>query len=334
MTKRVRRLVRRTFFLPVPFLLASTALAGNSSGPAARGQAEAVEQSPRSPAERVADVGFRLALAGLARCPRTVPSLGLTFQHLGQFEPADRATLLKTVRLDLGPSVLAVAQRSPAASAQILPGDILLAINGAPLPPPEPIDRPFDQDRARARADAIDDQAEDAAAPVRLSLLRGDRQLTVTFEPVRTCPSRIHLARAKKQNAFADGTHVLITTGLLERLRSDDELAFVLGHEMAHNILQHAAMLRAEGVPRGMTRVLGRNGQLVRATEREADLVGGQLVLDAGYDLYAGAAVLKSLDEGPGIAFLSAHDATAKRIAAVRALIGQRSGLAAGRTQH
>ncbi len=333
---RVRRRVRRTFFLrgaqPLAAIALTLAIGLALFVPSHAG----ITRAERSPAERIADTGFRLALAGVARCPELRPTLGLTFQHLDQFEATDRPALLQTIRLDLGPAILAVARSSPAEHAGIRRDDILLTIDEIAAPAPDGIGQPFDQQTARAISDRIDDQLDAAAArnaPVRLQVLRGDRRLSVTVQPIWACPSRIHLARSNQQNAFADGEHVVLTTGLLNALHMDDELAFVLGHEMAHNILHHAALLRAQGVPRkGMGRVLGKNGQTLRATERAADLLGGQLALDAGYDLYAGAAVLRSLNEGIGISFLAAHDSARKRIKAVRSLVGKQPWLAAGPT--
>lgn len=47
---------------------------------------------------------------------------------------------------------------------------------------------------------------------------------------------------APEANAFAfPNGHVIVYTGLLDFVKSDDELAMVMAHEMSHAILQHAA---------------------------------------------------------------------------------------------
>ena len=39
--------------------------------------------------------------------------------------------------------------------------------------------------------------------------------------------------------AFADGTKVFLTRGMMRFAQSDEELALVVAHETAHNIMGH-----------------------------------------------------------------------------------------------
>src|SRR3546814_19959489 len=79
-----------------------------------------------------------------------------------------------------------------------------------------------------------------------------------------------------------------MTTALLDFLRNDDELAIVLGHEIAHTIYKHPAELEARGVPsEGLLRGFGKNASRVRATEEEADRLGIKLAWAAGYGVSA-----------------------------------------------
>jgi predicted Zn-dependent protease len=143
--------------------------------------------------------------------------------------------------------------------------------------------------------------------------------------PLPACPSHAHLARSNQRNAYADGRHVFLTTGLLSRLQNDDELAFIIAHEMAHNILHHATIMRGGEVRHGLGHTLGRSGQIVRETEREADALGSDLMIDAGFDPVRGAAILKRLGRGDlGIDLFAAHDSAGKRIAAMRVLANAR----------
>ena len=248
-----------------------------------------------------------------------MPSLGLTLQHLSQFNLADRPGTLATLPLDRGPGVIAVVPGGPAAAAGVRAGDVLLAIDGVALPPELGLAEPFAAPRAHARADAVADLL--ARPETRsLTLLRDGNAITVQVRPRPTCPSHVHLARSDQRNAFADGRHVFLTTGLLRRLSNDDELAFVIGHELAHNILGHATILRA-------AKASGQPGrkQLVRQTERDADRLAGELLLDAGFDPVAGAQALTRLGGGDlGIDLSAEHQSDADRIAAMRALVAAR----------
>ena len=64
----------------------------------------------------------------------------------------------------------------------------------------------------------------------------------------------------------------------------DADIAVVVAHELAHNILRHRARLDAAGISRGLFAEVGRNGRLIRRTEDEADLLGLHLLRNAGYD--------------------------------------------------
>ena len=275
---------------------------------------------------QVAGIAFRLSEAGRARCPLLEPVTGLVFQHLSQFDIAARPAILAALPLDRGPGVIAVVPDGPGAVAGIRPGDVLLAVDGVAIPPEPGLAVPFDAKRARARADAIGAVlAQGGTMPRALALLRDGAVVTVRLVPRPACPSWVHLARSDQLNAFADGHHVFLTTGLLARLHGDDEVAFVVAHEMAHNILGHAAMLRGGEVHRGITRMLGHSGAIVRQTEREADTVAGELMLDGGFDPVAGAEALRRLDgDDAGIDLFAEHGSAAERVAAMRALAASR----------
>lgn len=275
---------------------------------------------------RVEQVVSRLAVAGRRRCKAAEPYLGLVLQHLSQFEPADRPGMVASLKLDRGPAVTVVIPAGPASVAGIRPGDVLLAIDGRALPPETALSAPFDAARAHARADAVQDLLANAGAPsFAISLLRENVVSVVEMTPLPACPSHVHLARSQQRNAYADGRHVFLTTGLLSRLRNDDELAFIIAHEMAHNILHHATIMRAGAVKQGLGRTLGRSGRIVRETEREADAFGGELMIDAGFDPVRGVALLDRLGGGDlGIALFAAHDPAGRRMAAMRVLADSR----------
>jgi Zn-dependent protease with chaperone function len=272
---------------------------------------------------RVADIAFKLARSGAARCPAPVPLMGVVFQHLSQFELADRPGMIAALGLDRGPAAIAIVHAGPAARAGMRAGDILLAIDSQPLPPETGVDAPFSASKAHARADLVDGLLEQAAAkPFTLTVLRGGVSLALPIDAPGGCPSQVFLARSDQRNAYADGRHVFFTTGLLAKLRNDDELAFLIAHEMAHNILGHAVVMRSAAVKRGIGRTLGRSGAVVRETERAADRLGAQLMMDAGFDPLKGIEVLRRLDGADlGIALFQEHDPAGTRMAAIRKLV-------------
>jgi hypothetical protein len=168
-------------------------------------------------------------------------------------------------------------------------GDTLARVNGRPFQPPERAARYRDATGQRTGLEETETllETELASGPAQLELVRAGRKLDVTLTPLWGCAGRVRLARSAQPNAFADGTYAIMTTKLLSFVRSDDELALVLAHEMAHNILGHPARLRALNVPRGAGRSLGKNARRVWETEEEADTLAVKLLAVAGYDLGA-----------------------------------------------
>jgi Zn-dependent protease with chaperone function len=234
---------------------------------------------------RVAEVAWRLALTAPALCPRTVRQTGFLFHHLAEYLPGDRSTMIAAYGLDRGPGVLAVIGGSPAARAGLAAGDVLLAANGTAFPSPVRIAAEKDRDRWRPQVEAseklLDDRLE--AGPVDLLVLRDGRELRLRLDSVRGCAARVRLARSSQVNAFHTGRYVVMTTGMLAFLTSDDELAVVLGHEMAHSILGHPVMTEGQGVLAGFG--IGSGGIWQR--EAEADRFGLRLMAAAGYRLDA-----------------------------------------------
>jgi predicted Zn-dependent protease len=167
-------------------------------------------------------------------------------------------------------------------------------------------------------------------------------------------------------NAFATpGGHIFLTRGIAACADSEDALAAVIAHEMAHIQLRHAAAIiedqrltndlsqtadraaamalrnrslqeRAalfDGGIRAMTAALFRNG-FAREQEFEADAAAAGLLRNAGYDPSALAAMLRILQKiqplHPG-GFNSTHPSPAARLANL-AKVPLNGGGRAGRT--
>ncbi|MGB3167062.1 MAG: hypothetical protein WBA68_09845 [Alteraurantiacibacter sp.] len=64
----------------------------------------------------------------------------------------------------------------------------------------------------------------------------------------------------------------------------DEQLAVVLGHELAHAVLEHRRRKEDAGIDNGALAELGRNQQVNRQAEIEADRLSAHLLANAGYD--------------------------------------------------
>lgn len=136
------------------------------------------------------------------------------------------------------------------------------------------------------------------------------------------------------------------TLALISDARNQNELAFVMGHEASHHILNHipreqqTAMLGSalSGV---LAATLGGDQQAIQTAQKlgstvgarsyskdfelEADQLGATLAYDAGYDPMIGVAFFSRLPD-PGDQFLGTHPPNAQRIALVRRTVEQLRG--------
>lgn len=141
------------------------------------------------------------------------------------------------------------------------------------------------------------------------------------------------------------GGKIIFYTGLIEKLKlTDDEIAAVMGHEIAHALREHGreAMSKAYGVQMatqlGSAMGVGTGGlQLAnmgveylmtlpnsRGNENEADLIGLELAARAGYNPNAAITLWEKMASAGGSAppeFMSTHPSSATRTAALRANI-------------
>ncbi len=136
-------------------------------------------------------------------------------------------------------------------------------------------------------------------------------------------------------NAWTDGHTVWVTRGMLRFIKSDDELAAVLGHEMAHGMRRHIRegliqdiFATALSIPAGVfggsigQQIAERMVQLATAKfdrdrEREADLYGLIWAYRAGFNVDEGKEVFRRIAvEMPGSTergFLSTHPTPPER---------------------
>lgn len=148
----------------------------------------------------------------------------------------------------------------------------------------------------------------------------------------------INLIGSKQINAFCmPGGKIAFYTGILDQLKlTDDEVAVVMGHEIAHALREHArermakstltnigAGLLGELIGSGKYAGAFRLGgdllslQFSRSDESEADVVGLDLAARAGYDPRAGVSLWRKMTEasrGAPPEFLSTHPAGDNRI--------------------
>jgi hypothetical protein len=312
-------------------LMAALLLAGTAASAAT--QPAAAEQSLRAMRtldQRIATIGHRLAVAARGLCPTLQNLPGFAVHDLSQYGAEFRPAASRAFGLDAGPAVLALVPGGPAEAAGLRLDDVLIGLDGQPLPPGAPA-RAGSFDRMALILDAIEAAFADGHAAVEIR--RGGAPLILEIRGEPGCASRFQLIPSSRLNALADGRYVQVTTAIAAYVADDAELAAVLAHEFAHNILGHRVRLDAAHVSRGFFANFGRNATRIRETEVEADRLSVYLMERAGYDPEA-AARLWSRFGRRGLNFLGSptHPNWRRRIALFEAEIAAiRSARAAGR---
>ena len=150
----------------------------------------------------------------------------------------------------------------------------------------------------------------------------------------------VNLIGNKQINAWCmPGGKIAFYTGILDQLKlTDDEVAMIMGHEMAHALREHARERLAKtqvtglGLSLGAQLLgLGQAGDLAanlgtqlltlqysRSDETEADLVGLELAARAGFDPRASVTLWQKMGAATGnkgkLDFLSTHPSGPNRI--------------------
>lgn len=286
-----------------------------SAGLAARPAAATALLELRALDTRVATIGHRLAFANAAQCAEAVPLSGLLIHSLDQYGTGMRPAAIGAFGLGGGPSILAVVPGGAADRAGIMADDRLLAIEGRPVPAISPEVRRGSFAATEKTIEAIETALADGSAD--FTLARGARRWIAQIDAPPGCASRFHVVPSSRHRAAADGRYVQLTSALVRYAADDSELAAVLAHELAHNILDHRQRLDEAKVSRGMLRHFGRNARLIRATEVEADRLSVALVARAGYDPAAAARFWQRFgrEQGRGIFASATHPGWRRRAA-------------------
>jgi len=154
----------------------------------------------------------------------------------------------------------------------------------------------------------------------------------------------VNLLMSKELNAFCmPGGKIAFYYGILQKLQlSDDEVATIMGHEVAHALREHARERMGKTVAtRGAVELgsllfgLGNTGRAIadmggqlltlkfsRDDETEADIVGMELAARAGYDPAAGVSLWQKMlqaSKGAPPEFVSTHPAGDTRIKDIQA---------------
>ena len=222
---------------------------------------------------RLATIAERMLGANRDLCRQHMPLTGIVLHSRDQYGAAVAGNAFANGRI----AVAAVVPGSKAA-ALLAPGDAIAAIG------PTWTDTLVADGEAPLRDSAFELLARQPdGAPLELMVVHDGREQAMTLDIPSGCRALVEIRATSGLNARSDGRVIQINYGLAAQA-TDEELAVVFAHEMGHLVLEHRRRLSSAGVEKGFFGEFGRNQQLNRQVEVEADRIAAHLLANAGYD--------------------------------------------------
>ncbi|OGU00763.1 MAG: hypothetical protein A2W29_13465 [Gemmatimonadetes bacterium RBG_16_66_8] len=267
--------------------------------------------------------------AGTLGGKKSRQDFGLTLHDLTFYPTPDRDIAAKLFGAGDRVTVRDVLPDSPAAAAGMRQGDTLVSINGTAL-----------GERHTAQAVELLKIPSEGPCTIEIQVLRAGRVRALRLTSTQVCDIPAFVVSSDAVNAYTDGSRVFVTTGMLNFAERDEDLALVVGHEIAHAALGHVTKRRVNSLLGSLvdavvqvktgfdTGGLGqRMGGIVfsRAFEAEADYLGAYLAARAGYDLHGAPQFWRKMSQDhPGSSrsnFFSTHPTSPERFVALERIV-------------
>ncbi len=217
----------------------------------------------------------------------------------------------------------------------------------ASLVPAGQVEQSAQQQYAQLLQQAASKQSLGAANDPQVLRLRAIAQKIIPFSyewnpRAKDWKWEVNLIGSNQVNAFCmPGGKIAFYSGILDQLKlTDDEVAMVMGHEIAHALREHARERMAKNAATSLganvlsqvlgaghlgQQLIGGGAQLLtlkfsRGDESEADLVGMELAARAGYNPHAGVSLWQKMgaaNKGAPPQWLSTHPSGGTRIAEI-----------------
>jgi len=240
------------------------------------------------------DVAQDILVSGTHICQDSRPYLGIEAAAANDFEESVRETAAELLGVTNHPTIIDIVAESPASNSSLLPGDILLSMDGKTEFPDETLEDFGTMEWIRK----VLSEDVTPGEKINLTISRDGQIHNVSIESEVACGYYVELNNQDAINAFADGERIVVTSGMM-RFADDSDLAVVVAHETAHNAMGHIDMKRRNATGGLFLDILAAaagvntNGAFSKAAARshseefelEADYVGLYLMASAGHPI-------------------------------------------------
>lgn len=280
---------------------------------------------------RLYDVGYPIMAANAPLCGNKVwPHHGMMLESLSNIGDKFKDAMRIFYGVENQLTAAHIVKGSPA-DGRILPGDRIMRVNGVSIPSGSKGEKVF--------LETIWKPGRDLTLPVTLGVKRGrtDKIRDVVIHPVPGCASYIALEEDDVVNAYADGTAIVFSSGMMRFADSDAMLAMVFAHELTHNAREHIEAKLLNRFLGSMIAVIIESGTGVdfsnlledvgvkafsQGFESEADYIGLYMYARAGFPVEQGIELHRRFaalhPESIHIDPESSHPSTAKRFIALK----------------
>ena len=278
----------------------------------------------------VKSIGFKINSSNADICNKTDFNSGITFANENVMGLKITKFFPSKINLGSQVSIIDIVKNSPADKAGLALGDIILEVEGYTLPE--------GKNALKKISKHFKDIEEKEIKKIKID--RNGEILTFDINQTKICNYPIIFTQDKIVNAYADGKSIIMTQGMVDYARDDNEIAMVIAHELAHNDRGHLDAVKKNSLIMGsigfvldlmtiyysggtaggdaqnteMWSKIGRDAYSVEF-EKDADYGGVYYAYRAGYDI----SQVKNFWERIGsenpkqIAISSTHPATSER---------------------
>lgn len=292
---------------------------------------------------RINTIGHQL----IRNLPKEDRGNHVLFTGLLVSEADDYVKALFNLDIDKGVVIIGVIGNSPAMRAGVSAGDVLLEVNGQRI-----------RDIKDIQKALYERSVGDTLNIAHLKLQRGGQPLTkrllLWYEPLSV---NFQVANSQEINAGAIPGLIVVTTGLLNFVNSDEELAAILSHEIAHLARRHSEKMKKKNLipsllialasgaatgliigpmPVGVVSPFDVAGDIINAAlrskfsrdlERKADYYGILYMCRSGFDPESAIDIYErfgiEVPESRMRSFLSTHPPIQERIAYIRRILDE-----------
>jgi len=209
--------------------------------------------------QRLMQVARPILKANAELCPKVREDIGVMIHTAKTYSKGLRPAAQRELGAKNKPSVRLVTKGSPAEAAGIKVDDQFTDAEGKIVGP---------------NSKALQIQLKQGG---NIIVRRGNDEIPLTVKSETVCGYNVRLAQTSTINAYADGKNITMTAGMMNFVKNDDELALIIGHELAHNTMGHIRKIIGNII------LSGGATRYTRPFESESDYVGLYYMVRAGY---------------------------------------------------